>query len=55
MAALPTLTAEGGGGGGVVGPLWSWLITLGFLDREAAPCERYKASTSAVLASIKPV
>lgn len=52
MAVVPTLTGEGAGG------LWTTLELAnypGFLDEKAAPCERYKASTSGIFGSIRPI
>lgn len=52
MAVMPTLTGE------ERGELWTTLELAnypGFLDTKAAPRERYKASTSVIFSSIRPV
>lgn len=52
MAVAPTLTGEG------AGELWTTLALAnypGFLDEKAAPRERYKASTSGIFGSIRPI
>lgn len=52
MTVMPTLTGEG------AGELWTTLALANypwFSDEKAAPHERYKASTSGIFSSIRPV